>query len=194
MSLMRGVMWGMVAGAALLAGCDFFSPRTAEKPVNTVGVCRTSRLAPESLFVDLKCSMDARANGEPLYEDLLDEQFLFYMDPQDAVSIGPPNSWTKTTESTFLQSMNSKLDSVRVHFADLQAGGTGQDASLADTAHWVCAYDVFTSPIGSPDSTLFAGTADVTFRRAAGAGTWAVMRWVDHKAGDLRTLGVLRRS
>ncbi len=190
----RRILAAAAAMAALLAGCDFFSPRDAEVPVNTSGVCKTSRRAADSVFIDIRCSLGARANGEPLYEDLLDTDFLLYMDPQDAVSVGPPASWDKQSESRYNQSDNTRVDSVRVEFPSIQAGGTGQDASLADTAHYECSYTIYTSPIASNDSTIYAGTADITFRRPAGIATWSLLRWVDHRVGGFRSFGLYRRS
>ena len=183
-----------VLGALGLAGCDFLSTRPAEKPVDSSTVCRTIRSTPLDLFTDVKCALDARSNGEPVYEDVLDENYLFVMDPQEAVSIGPPGSWGKPTDVSFLAAANLRLDSVRVEFSAETPGMAGQDAAMADTEHWTCTYLITTRAVGATDSTQYAGDADVTFRRGPGSATWAIYRWVDHKVSGLRTIGFQRRS
>ncbi len=194
MTMQRTIAVLAAAAAVSLAGCDFFSPRVAERPVDSSSVCRTNRQDPLDLFTDMKCALDARANGEPVYEDILDEGYVFIMDPQEAVSIGPPGSWNKQTDVNFLQSANAKLDSVRINFTNQLEGGTGQDAALSDTSHWTADYRIVTRGTGIADSVEYAGSADVTFRRGLGADTWVIYRWVDHKVGGFRTIGVQRRS
>lgn len=194
MTMHRMIAALSAVGALGLAGCDFLSTRPAVPPVDSSPVCRTSRSTPLDLFTDVKCALDARSNGEPVYEDVLDENYLFVMDPQEAVSIGPPGSWGRPTDVSFLAASNLRLDSVRVEFSAQQETGVGQDAAMADTAHWTCTYLVTTRAAGVTDSTQFAGDADVTFRRGPGSATWAIYRWVDHKVSGLRTIGFQRRS
>ncbi len=195
MTTHRTIAFLVAAGALGLAGCDFFSPRSVEPPVDSTPVCRTNRHAPSDLFTDIKCTLDARANGEPIYEDILDDAYLFVMDPQEAVSIGPPASWGKQTDVSFLQSANATLDSVRVEFdGQVEAASGHDDISMSDTSHWTCNYTVTTRRAQVPDSLQYAGSADVTFRRGSGADTWLVWRWVDHKVSGFRTIGVQRRS
>jgi hypothetical protein len=186
-------------GAALLlvAGCSLFDPRDPEEGGTAIDSL-AARTCPSNVVYNIRKALAAGPAGIGIYDQNLDDDFLFILDAQDEFYLPcSPNPFL--TWSRELEKANVAL--IFQNYGDI---GMGMSLSTAQDSTPVSPPDdpeadsevKFRSVVYlvSAGDTSFAGSADVYFRDQGGS--WTLYKWQDIRptSGSKLSYGRLKAS
>ncbi len=175
----------LLAGCFLFCGCGLFNPRDPQKPGED-GVAWISPTDPETLFVDIKNSMEGKvvANFERCF---VDTGFAFHPDPADSLDLLSTlqrdvfAGWDLAVELSVVQRIFDEASSITLTL-------TSRDSPVFVSAEERIYYYKYELQVlyRVGNAELFRGLLDYHVRSVGGL--WYVNVWLDKRDPDYTTL------
>jgi hypothetical protein len=170
----------------LFAGCDFFSPREPEPPVNRRTVCYENQESSAKVLYDLKCALEGASAGSNNYQKLISPTFLFFPDQGEDRLL--PASWNDSSDVYYTQTILSDAESVAVLSLRQANIIDSTTDSVVVNLEYSFEYKSFSQNFLVP----IAGMAEVKFQPDSTKVKWYIERWKDFKTTQASTWGYFK--
>ncbi len=161
----------------VLSGCNIFTTRSAEPPVNVDIKWNDFPVEPHNIVDNLVLAYQNSKNASQ-YPEILDTDFKFYFDNKDINDYGTPSSWNYSTEKSVpIRIHNSgNIDSIKIELEEIEEE---QDVIQTYSAD-IYRYYNLTMYLSPDDSILvFCGKMHLLLKEVNSF--WHISKWFDSR-------------